>query len=165
MKPGSGTTSSESAGEPPRAGAGRKSIAVFCGLLPPSRPGSATAPGDAGESRSGNDDGSSAAACPFPRPGSGTAPPVLGFRAAFGAPAFWAAGFAPACPGRGTTGLTPGLVASAFGRWTVKGFLHFGHLMLSPEGGTRASSSSYAAEQFGQEIFTRRRPPRTRSAA
>jgi len=118
---------------------GRKSIAVFCGPLPPSRPGSATAPAKRA-SRDRDDDGSSAAACPSARPGSGTAPP-----------SWLHGGFRPprllgcrlrAGPGKGTIGLLTGLAASPFGRWTVKGFLHFGHLMLRPEGG-RASRPAH----------------------
>jgi len=80
---------------------------------------------------------------------------------AFGV-AFGAAGFAA---GWGAAGLAALFGASPFGRCTVKGFLHFGHLMERPAGGTRESSSSYAAAQFGQEIFTRRRPEVTLASA
>src|SRR4051812_18724950 len=111
----------------------------------PSRPGSGTAP----EAGGGGADCRGAS----PRPGSGTAPD-----AAFAADGFAArpGGFAPACPGSGTAPFAPLAAPSGLGRCTVNGFLHFGHLIDSPAGGTRESSSSYAAEQFGQEIFTRR---------
>ena len=75
---------------------------------------------------------------------------------------FGAAGFAA---GWGAAGFAALFGASPFGRCTVKGFLHFGHLMERPAGGTRESSSSYAAAQFGQEIFTRRRPEVTLASA
>jgi hypothetical protein len=69
---------------------------------------------------------------------------------------FAAAGVASPLPGSGTADLAGALATSALGRWTVNGFLHFGHLIDRPAGGTRESSSSYAAAQFGHEIFTSR---------
>ncbi len=78
-------------------------------------------------------------------PGSGTAPDADFAIAPGGRPpgGDFAGGFPPAWPGSGTAPLGPGFAASApFGRCTVKGFLHFGHLIESPAGGTRESSSS-----------------------
>ena len=55
---------------------------------------------------------------------------------------------AAAEPGSGTEPFA----SPPFGRCTVNGVLHFGHLMESPAGGTRLSSSSYAAGQLGHWI-------------
>ena len=156
-------------------GGGRKSIAVCS--MPSSRPGNGTAP-----AASSCADGAAGGGAPSPRPGSGTAPFTVGAARTAGAAFCWpdpgngtapgglpapggrpaagafaAAGLAPAWPGKGTGPLatTFAAVSPGLGRCTVNGFLHFGHLIESPAGGTRASSSSYAAEQFGQVIFTR----------
>jgi len=111
-KPGSGTTSSESAGEPPRAGGGRKSITVFCGLLPPSRPEAPPRPA----TRASRDRGTMAVlprrpvpprdreAAPRRRSWASrrvSVPRLLGCRLRSG------------LTGQGTTGLPPGLAASA----------------------------------------------------
>src|SRR5471030_136058 len=75
-----------------------------------------------------------------PDPGSGTSPDIF-----FGITGLvigrTPGGFAPR-PGSGTgpPGLTAALPSPAL--WTVKGFLHFGHLMERPAAGTRESSSS-----------------------
>ena len=72
-------------------------------------------------------------------PGSGTAPLVVGdfAEAPARAPAGLADGAAPE-PGSGTEPFA----SPALGRCTVNGVLHLGHLMESPAGGTRLSSSS-----------------------
>src|SRR5439155_6054344 len=85
-------------------------------------------------------------------PGSGTAPlppiclPVAAERAGCG----FAAGGAPV-PGSGTF-CPAALPSPGLGRCTVNGVLHFGHLIDRPDGGTRPSSSSYAAGQLGHWI-------------
>src|SRR5439155_13926837 len=160
--PGSGTASPSGAGFD-RRGGGRKSIAVRPDDSPPSSPGRATAPGATGGSRSGRPDDEAGSGA-SPNPGSGTAPLAGDFPPIAGRDgvAFGAAGFAA---GWGAAAFAALFGASPFGRCTVKGFLHFGHLMERPAGGTRESSSSYAAAQFGQEIFTRRRPEVTLASA
>ena len=102
----------------------------------PPRPGSGTAP--AGIAAAG-----AAMACAMP-PGAAGAE---GLRAPGGRPAggfVAAAGFTPLCPGSGTADCAAaGFAApSALARCTVNGFLQRGHLMESPVGGTRESSSS-----------------------
>lgn len=83
-------------------------------------------------------------------PGSGTADPA-GFFAPTGFVIGRPAGRAPLA-GSGTA---PGLMAAlpSAALCTVNGLLHFGHLIERPAAGTRASSNSYAAAQFGHEIF------------
>jgi hypothetical protein len=75
------------------------------------------------------------------------APAAAGLRAPGGRPAggfVAAAGFAPFWPGSGTAvWAAAGFAApSLLARCTVNGFLQRGHLMESPAGGTRESSSS-----------------------
>src|SRR5207253_1392254 len=99
-----------------------------------------------------------------PWPGNGTAPagtrgpPVLACVPGNGTAPFAPGGFAPAgrpggapVPGSGTF-CPAALPSPGFGRCTVNGVLHFGHLMDRPAGGTRPSSSSYAAGQLGHWI-------------
>ncbi len=162
-RPGSGTAPWFGRGGALEGGGGRKSTAVRS--APSSRPGSGTAPGVAPACRDGR-----AAVCPpsppSSSPGSGTAPAARGRGAAATAPSLpgsgtapptcfatapggrpdggaFFAGFAPGWPGSGT-GLwgTDFAASPGLGRCTVKAFLHFGHLIDSPAGGTRESSSS-----------------------
>jgi len=84
-------------------------------------------------------------------PGNGTAD-VAGFFAGIGLFVIGRPEGRAPLAGNGTA---PGLMAAfpSAALCTVNGFLHFGHLIDSPAAGTRASSNSYAAAQFGHEIF------------
>src|SRR5205823_13409635 len=78
-------------------------------------------------------------------PGSGTTERPAGCDGARGA---GCPGAGVPVPGNGTFCVTA-LRSPAFGRCTVNGVLHLGHLIERPAGGTRPSSNSYAAGQLG----------------